>query len=80
MGAMTKRLCHYEGYRYFYDGDSLCVVKNDFVNLQESWSFWPVCPRCGSTNLLTPAKAVSYFTCDDCAYNFSIRHMLEAEQ
>jgi len=52
------------------DGDALCIVHSDFVNLQESWSFFLTCPACGSGDILVPTEAYPAFTCDSCGNDF----------
>ena len=60
----------HDGLVWFQDGDALVIVREDFVNLQESPAVFLQCPSCGSVDIIPPAERIPRFTCDGCGKDF----------
>jgi len=71
--AELQSLRGYEGLSWFMDGCALCIVCDDFVDLQESPAVFPNCPYCGSSDIIPPAAKYPQFTCNECGRDFHIK-------
>ena len=71
MSAEKHSLRGYDGLLWFLDGDALVIIREDFINLQESPAVFLQCPSCGSVDIIPPAeRRTPRFTCDGCGEDF----------
>lgn len=60
----------YDSLFWFMDGDATVIVREDFIDLQESPAVFLECPFCKSGNIIPPAQKYPVFSCDDCGGDY----------
>jgi len=66
--------CHYADAVYSMDGNAMCITRKDFVDLQQSPSVWPLCPKCKSGDATVSDKDGVELICNLCGEEYCVDH------